>query len=127
MAIQSRFDVHGPQHFPGAKQEHPECIRVQPGQSVHGHQRGLQVVILIRQRNQILGNGLRPFAAKVQSDDFGYIIGQFSGCVNESKKVCQILDISALNTHLTALPTITRWHRSPSTASPRTAHWSRRR
>jgi hypothetical protein len=56
VAIQPRFDAHGPQRFPGGEQEHPERSRVQLGQPVHGHQRGLQVISLIGQQDQILGN-----------------------------------------------------------------------
>ncbi len=57
VAIQPRFDTHGSQRFPGGEQEHPERIRVQLGQPVHGHQPGLPVISLLGQRDQILGNG----------------------------------------------------------------------
>jgi hypothetical protein len=56
VAIQSRFDARGPLRFPGGDHEHPERFRIQPGQPVHRHQHGLQVVGSVGQRDQILGN-----------------------------------------------------------------------
>jgi hypothetical protein len=57
VAIQPRFDAHGQQRFPGGEQEHRERIGIQLGQPVQRHQRGLQFLSLIAQRDQILGSG----------------------------------------------------------------------
>jgi hypothetical protein len=57
VAIQPCFDAHGLEFLPGGEQEDPERIRVQLGQPVQGHPRGLQVISLIGQRDQILGYG----------------------------------------------------------------------
>jgi hypothetical protein len=56
VAIQPRFDAYGPQRFPSGEHEHPERSRVQLGQPVHGRQRSLQVISMIGQQDQILGN-----------------------------------------------------------------------
>jgi hypothetical protein len=83
VAIQPRFDAHRPQRFPGGEQEHPERIGIQLGQPVQRHLRGLQLISLIAQRDQILGNGLRPFATKVRGNDCVHIIGHLSRGVND--------------------------------------------
>ena len=81
MAIQPRFDAHGPPRFSGGEHEHPERVRVQLDQLVHRHQHGQQVISLIGQRNQILGTVIVVRRRGLEQRCV-YIIGQLSRRVN---------------------------------------------
>lgn len=114
MAIQPCFDARGPQPFPGGDQEHPERFRIQQGQPVHRHQRGMQVVSSVGQRDQILGNvcGRPPPRSGAtivcpSLDTYGAVSMTFNIVRCLSK-------FSLLSTCLAVLITTMRWHGLPS-------------
>jgi len=113
VAIQPRFDAHGPQRFLGGEPEHPERIRVQLAQPRQGHQCGLRVIILVGQLDQILGKDCtcsppRSGAAIVFTSLSSYDVVSTTLAEGVSFRFS-----STLSTYLPVLVTTTHWYGSP--------------
>jgi hypothetical protein len=108
VAIQPCFDASGPQHLPGGEQEHPERLRVQLGQPAHRHHRGLQIISLIGQRDQILGDGYIRSPPRSGATIVCTSLDNYHAVSITLNRVCMFRYFSTLNTYLAVLITTQR-------------------